>query len=165
MIIKEYRNQGAVGALLDEYEKALTELLDVIEDINSDQLIFIFDTSFDDENNSIQGILTHVLQSGYTYAIEVRKWMGEEIEYENKLFLTTIQEYRNALKEMFVFNEDLFISYPKIKLVEFDVNKKIKTRWGQLFDVEQLFQHAIVHLLRHRRQIEIIKLKLNKVLD
>ena len=27
-------------------------------------------------------------------------------------------------------------------------------KWRQQYDVEQLFEHAIVHVLRHRRQIE-----------
>ncbi|MCA1632914.1 MAG: hypothetical protein LC802_04130 [Acidobacteria bacterium] len=30
----------------------------------------------------------------------------------------------------------------------------IKSRWGVVYDVEGLLEHAIVHLLRHRRQIE-----------
>jgi hypothetical protein len=30
----------------------------------------------------------------------------------------------------------------------------IKTRWGPVYDVEGLLEHAIVHLLRHRRQLE-----------
>jgi uncharacterized damage-inducible protein DinB len=28
------------------------------------------------------------------------------------------------------------------------------SRWGVTYDLEQLLEHAIVHLLRHRRQIE-----------
>jgi hypothetical protein len=31
------------------------------------------------------------------------------------------------------------------------------TSWGQLYDIEQLMEHAIVHVLRHRRQIEQYK--------
>ena len=30
----------------------------------------------------------------------------------------------------------------------------IKSRWSVIYDVEQLMEHAIVHILRHRRQIE-----------
>ena len=51
----------------------------------------------------------------------------------------------------------------QVKLSLHYPNLKIKTRWGQLYDVDQLFEHAIVHVLRHRRQIErfIVKLKEN----
>ena len=30
----------------------------------------------------------------------------------------------------------------------------IKTRWGAIYDIEGLLEHAIVHILRHRRQLE-----------
>ena len=41
------------------------------------------------------------------------------------------------------------------------VTNIIKTEWGQEYDFEQLLEHAIVHILRHRRQIErfLIKIK------
>ena len=31
---------------------------------------------------------------------------------------------------------------------------KMIVRWGPQYDLEQLLEHAIVHILRHRRQIE-----------
>lgn len=31
---------------------------------------------------------------------------------------------------------------------------KIDTRWKVTYDFEQLLEHAIVHILRHRRQVE-----------
>ena len=33
-------------------------------------------------------------------------------------------------------------------------DKKMLVSWGQLYDIEQLMEHAIVHILRHRRQVE-----------
>jgi hypothetical protein len=30
----------------------------------------------------------------------------------------------------------------------------INSTWGTRYDVEQLLEHAVVHILRHRRQIE-----------
>ncbi|GAA0876467.1 hypothetical protein GCM10009118_28770 [Wandonia haliotis] len=76
--------------------------------------------------------------------------------------MSSVQEYDLALIIMFNFTEALFNDYPELKLTEFDLNRKIKVRWGQTFDVEQLMQHAIVHVLRHRRQIEIFKNKINR---
>ena len=32
---------------------------------------------------------------------------------------------------------------------------KFETKWGVTYDFEQLMEHAIVHILRHRRQISI----------
>ena len=56
----------------------------------------------------------------------------------------------------------LFDDFPNLVLEENDNQKKILTSWGQLYDIEQLFEHAIVHILRHRRQIERFLIKLRK---
>ncbi len=151
----KYRNNGAVGALLDEYEKALNELIEIIKKVSPHELKKIIDPFTKDEDcRSIQTILTHVVQSGYTYVIEIRKWLGESVSYKDKVFLETAGEYERALSAMFEFNETLFFDYPNLPLFEKDADKKINVRWGQKYDVEQLFEHAIVHILRHRRQIE-----------
>ncbi|UTW62669.1 DinB family protein [bacterium SCSIO 12741] len=159
--MRKYRTNGAVGALLDEYEKALNELFTVIADLSSSELTQIIDPDTKDADcHSIQTILTHLVQSGYTYAVEIRKWQGEDEDYRDKETLSSVQEYRAALWIMFQFTEKLFEDHPNLKLTEYDNAKKIQVRWGQTFDVEQLMQHAIVHILRHRRQIEKFKLLL-----
>jgi hypothetical protein len=61
---------------------------------------------------------------------------------------------------MFEFNVQLFNDYPNVKLEELDNAKKVVFASGQVFDNEQLFEHAIVHILRHRRQIERFLLRL-----
>lgn len=159
--IKKYRNNGAVGALLDEYEKAIEELKTVISDISKEDMVEVVDSKTEDEDcRSIQTILTHVVRAGYTYAIEVRKWRGEKLEYKNKELLGSVDKYSLALDEMFAYNIKLFEDYPSIKLEEKEPGKKMLVRWGQFYDAEQLFEHAIVHILRHRRQIERFKIKL-----
>ncbi len=157
-----YRDNGAIGALLDEYEKAMAELLICITDLSYDHLITIVDNETKDPDcKSIQTILTHVIRAGYGYVIEIRKHLGEQIDYPKNETLNSIEEYQNGLNKMFKYNEQLFEDYPKIKLEEYNSNKKMIVKWGQLYDVEQLLEHAIVHILRHRRQIErfIIQLK------
>ncbi|CAM1367044.1 conserved hypothetical protein [Tenacibaculum litoreum] len=158
-----YRNNGAIGALLDEYEKSITEFKEVIKDVNSKELIQIVDSKTEDEDcKSIQTIITHVVRAGYTYVIEIRRWLGEDIKYKEKETLNSILEYNEALDKMFAYNEQLFDDYPNIKLEELEPHKKVHVRWGQKYDVEQLFEHAIVHILRHRRQIELFKNKISR---
>ncbi len=157
----KYRTNGAVGALLDEYEKAIYELTLTIDGLDEKGLVFVVDSETKDEDcKSIQTLLTHIVQSGFTYVVEIRKWLGEEINYRDKVTLNSVQEYKSELSDMFNFTESLFIDHPDINLTELDFSKKIKVKWGQTFDIEQLMQHAIVHILRHRRQIEKFKLKL-----
>lgn len=161
MKAEEYRNNGAVGALLDEYEKSIDELICVIEDVVPMELTHIVDAeTVDLDCRSIQSILTHVVQSGYTYVVEIRKWLGENVTYRNKVSLLTAEDYASALKEMFRYSEDLFADYPSIAVSVMNDDHKIHVRWGQRYDVEQLMEHAIVHILRHRRQVERFKLRL-----
>jgi len=159
--MKKYRDKGAIGALLDEYEKAIKELKVIFNGISDNDLIEIVDfKAEDDDCRSIQTVLTHVIQAGYTYVIEIRKWLGEEAQYINKEFFYSIKEYNLALDKMFAYNEKLFEDHPSVKLEENEISKQMFVKWGQYYDVEQLLEHAIVHILRHRRQIERFKIKL-----
>lgn len=161
--MKKYRDNGAIGAILDEYEKALLELQDLIVDISSEELSVIVDKKTKDPDcKSIQTILSHVVQSGYAYIIYVRKAKGEKIEFPEKVLLPTTSDYHAALQTMFKVNEQLFVDYPNLKIEELNNGKKIITNWGQIYDVEQILEHAIVHILRHRRQIERFLIKLRK---
>ena len=153
--MENYRNNGAIGALLDEYERVVLEMQEVISRISTEELIAIVDEETKDADcRSIQTILTHVVRAGFCYVIEIRNFLGEEVDFAERKLLNTASEYQEALGRMFQYNEKLFEDYPDLKIEENDPQKKIKVRWGQLYDVEQLFEHAIVHVLRHRRQIE-----------
>ncbi len=153
--MKKFRDNGAAGAILDEYEKSIIELKNVIKDISEDLLIKIVDLDTQDEDcKSIANILTHVVQSGYTYVVEIRKWIGENATYREKAFFNSASAYEKALDNMFDYNVDLFEDYPNLLNEEKNHTEKLTTRWGGVYDVEQLLEHAIVHILRHRRQIE-----------
>ena len=159
---KSYRDNGAIGALLDEYEKAVFELIEVISGITAEELTVIVDSETKDKDcRSIQTILTHVLRAGYGYARTIRNFNGEEAKSIPRIVCKTTEAYVQELKKMFQYNEKLFADYPSMKLEEKDNNKKMVTSWGQSFDVDQLMEHAIVHILRHRRQIERFMIKLS----
>ncbi len=156
-----YRDNDAIGALLDEYERAIKDLKLVLEGVTSAELTTIVDDkTMDEDCRSIQNILSHVVRSGYGYAIYVRKKQGEMLDFRTSTLLESVEAYNAALDNMFSFNVQLFEDYPNLILEEFEADKKILVRWGQLYDVEQLFEHAIVHILRHRRQIERFLLRL-----
>ena len=160
--MKAYRTNGAIGALLDEYQKAIFELQNVIKNVTKKQLISITDPDTRDSDcRSIQTILTHVVRSGYYYVTAIRQSLGEKIDFIDGKILNNVEAYHTALDKMFAYNEQLFEDYPNIKIEEYDVSKKILVRWGQLYDPEQILEHAIVHILRHRRQIERFLLKMD----
>jgi uncharacterized damage-inducible protein DinB len=160
---KEYRT-GAIGALLDEYERALDDIKFVIADVSDEDLATIVDAQTTDEDcRSIQTIMGHVVRSAYGYATYIYKYLGENYDFRTTVLRATSQEYCDDLDAAFQFNVELFEKYPNLNLEELDNDKKILTRWGQIFDYDQLLEHAIVHILRHRRQIERFKIKLKSV--
>ncbi len=161
--MNKYRDNGAIGALLDEYEKAINELKSLIKPLDNDTIATIIDNKTNDADcRSIQTILSHVVASGYTYVVYLRRGLGESVDFRQKQKLDTAQEYIDALNKMFKFNEAFFRDYPDYDLEEYNIEKKILTRWGQRYDGDQIIEHAIVHILRHRRQIERFLLKLNQ---
>ncbi|WP_264523168.1 DinB family protein [Flavobacterium sp. N502536] len=150
--------QGAVGALLDIYEQAILDLTNVIKSIPDDALTIIIDEETTNEDcKSIQTILSHVVSSGYSYAISIHNLKGPTIQRPDKIFHLTIAEYLTDLTNVFLFTENIFKEIKDDELEQFDDSLKIKTGWGQLYDIEQITEHAIVHILRHKRQIEKIK--------
>ncbi len=155
MPLPNYRPNGAKGALLDEYERALNDLKRVISSIQPQELQKIADAETTDPDcQSIQTVLTHVVRSAFGYAIYMRQKAGETIEFRASKPCNTSQEYAEELDAAFKFTEQTFELYPDLELESFDAKQKMTVRWGQLYDVEQIMEHAIVHILRHRRQIE-----------
>ncbi len=154
-VAQKFRGNGAIGAMLDEYERSIAHLKDTIANLSSEKMAVIVDhQTTDPDCKSIQTVLSHVVSSGYTYVIAIRKHMGEELDYKNIPLLNSVKDYNVALDEMFQSNVLLFEDYPDMQIEEHENNRKIKVRWGQYYDAEQLLEHAIVHILRHRRQIE-----------
>lgn len=150
--------QGAIGALLDEYEKAISALQEVISTIPDHALTIITDPQTADENcRSVQTILSHVVNSGFGYATSIHNLRGHQLARPAKTFHLTTNEYLEDLTRVFIFTEKIFEAFKDDELEQMDDALKIKAGWGQVYDIEQMAEHAIVHILRHRRQIEKIK--------
>jgi len=152
--MQNYRS-GAMGALLDEYEKAINELNSVIKDISDTALVDIKDPHTSDSScRSIQTILTHVVSSCYSYCIQIMTHSAMPLKRPEKHFHDSAAAYIKDLNEAFSFN---VLHLSTIKDEELEVlrnDQKILSGWGQLYDIEQMLEHAIVHILRHRRQIK-----------
>lgn len=157
MIKKTYRT-GAVGALLDIYEQAISDFKAVIENIPDDMLTVITDpVTADESSRSVQTILSHVVSSGYNYAASIDRLKGHAVKTREKVFHQTIEAYLKDLTNVFTYTENVFSTIKDNELEQFDDSLKIKAGWGQVYDIEQMTEHAIVHILRHKRQIEKIK--------
>ncbi|HEY4628105.1 MAG TPA: DinB family protein [Flavobacterium sp.] len=156
-------NQNAVHALLAEYKKAINELQLIIQDISNTNLLFAIDNQTQNSNcKSIQTVLTHVISSGYSYCIYIRNYKNFNSKQPEKVNRLSIVEYTRDLDDVLEFTYDTLANLNDSDLEELDNTKKIITSWNQLYDIEQLMEHAIVHVLRHRRQIEKFKTVLSK---
>lgn len=151
---KKYR-VGAIGALMDEYEKASVELIALLLTIDIKSYQKIIDSKTKDKDCvSIQTIMNHVIRAAYGYSNLIRKEFGNE--FQNRKTIYDVETPEKAISEL----------YKALKYTEEGLNNKwnitykeirkhiIQTSWGQDFDIDQLLEHAIVHILRHRRQIE-----------
>ena len=154
---KTYR-EGAIGALLDEYEKAIRELQQTIADLTAEELTTIVDAKTHDSRcRSVQTILSHVVNAGKGYAVYILRNRGEEIPFPENILHAYVRDYQKDLDELFSYTLETFKQITESEIEQFENEKKIKTAWGQVYDIEQLTEHAIVHILRHRRQIEKFK--------
>jgi uncharacterized damage-inducible protein DinB len=144
---------GMVVALMEEYKKSTIELKRILETLSQTDFEQIRDAETkDDDCRSIQTVTFHVVQSGYTYA-----------NYVNQLFDVAWSEYNTKIDSpeigIFEINKMLDFSEQALNLLHAKPQKQIeaysiKSRWGVTYTLEQLICHAIVHILRHRRQIE-----------
>lgn len=149
---KQYR-QGAIGAILDEYERALNDLISLLHKIpESDYLRILDKETTDPDCHSVQTIIKHVIRSGYGYPNYIRPFFQLEIVQPEVGNLSKADAVR-MLGEMFAYNEATFtdrymMSESEMEAIEFT------TRWGPRHTLESMMEHATVHVLRHRRQIE-----------
>ena len=85
---------GTINALLDEYKKAINELIAVIKPLGSREIVVIRDDKTTDENcRSIQTILTHVVYAGYGYTNFIETNLGSKKERRPKKFFENADEY------------------------------------------------------------------------
>ncbi len=139
-------------ALMEEYRKAAVEYKDVLTQLTTSQFVAIVDKETKSVDcQSIQNLTFHVVQSGYTYANYIQSVINDNwLEYEEGINTAAVGIVE--IDKMLDYTEQIFnnIYYESNEVIEKWI---FKTRWGVTYDFEQLMEHAIVHILRHRRQI------------
>jgi uncharacterized damage-inducible protein DinB len=144
---------GVLGALMDEYERAAGELLALLDGISDEAYERVRDPETTDEDfRSVQTILTHVVSAGYGHAGMMRTALGlERMKRWRQTFPR--EDARHQVAAMLAYTSAAFEG--KWDLSEDDVEAiQVQSGWGTVYDLEQFLEHAIVHVLRHRRQIE-----------
>ncbi len=145
--------RGAIGALMDEYERASIELNNYVEQIAESEFEKLIDPDTKDEDcRSVQTIVSHVINSGYGYANYIREWFSIPKNSPERRIISNV-DFSAEMDKMLAYTADTLEG--KWDISDEEIMKvRIVSRWGFEYNIEQLLEHAIVHILRHRRQIE-----------
>jgi len=149
---KNYR-RGGIGAVMDEYERAAEEFKNLIGNISDSDFAKIVDTDTKDEDcRSVQTIVSHVTNSGFGYANYIRDLFSVPKNSPERNLLSR-NEFSSRFDNMLAYTSETLEG--KWEFSDDEIQKaKMIVRWGPEYDLEQLLEHAVVHILRHRRQIE-----------
>jgi hypothetical protein len=144
---------GAMGALMDEYERAIRDLSQLLDTLTQSQFERLRDQDTPDKDcRSIRTVVTHVVRSGYGYVGYMRSVLT--MEFQAPPF--SIESPADGVRHLALMASCTAATFDGNWQLSDEVieSARIQSRWGPIFNLEQMFEHAIVHVLRHRRQIE-----------
>jgi uncharacterized damage-inducible protein DinB len=149
---KSYRS-GGVGAMMDEYERAASDLVRIVSGLSDTEFEAERDTRTGDPHcRSIQTITNHVIGSGYGYADYIRQTFSVPSGRPTLAMLPRTQSL-DQIKHMLAYTAETLEGRWEYSDEQTGA-VRINSRWGVQYDMEQMLEHAIVHILRHRRQVE-----------
>jgi hypothetical protein len=146
---------GALGALMDETARAAEEFCRLIESLPSER--FMRERPSDDPDTiSIRAICIHAIGAAHRYADYILQARG--LPFVDRFQLDPARvasplDVRPLLVEALGYTERALEGLydapdEEVARLTFTV------RWGPTYDPEMILEHGIVHLLRHRRQVE-----------
>lgn len=146
---------GWRGAILDEYARAAADLCDVVDAVSPARFVAA-KPSPDPDCVSIERICAHMLRAAKGYANYIRERAGMPLREpfsEPVATLANPTDFRPRLVEALRYTDETLEPLASMKDEEL-VAMTFQVRWGPMYDPEMIMEHAICHLLRHRRQIE-----------
>ena len=107
----------------------------------------------DPDYESAERLVAHVQGAARSYMLWIREQLGTPVEG-----LERIREAERIVPRLEAFMEETLDGWRRhLVMVE---NEQLATqytsRWGELFTIDQMLEHAIVHPMRHRIQLERI---------
>lgn len=146
---------GPFGALMDEYARAAEDFCRAVESVPV--TTFTHESSGVDPNTtSVRALCAHAVSAAYRYADYIRRARALPFVDRYELDPRSIGapgEVRVLLREAIHYTEealDGLYDAPEETVAALT----FRVRWGPVYDPEMILEHGIVHLLRHRRQLE-----------
>jgi hypothetical protein len=146
---------GAFGALMDEYARAAEDFCRVVEGFDTAR--FMAERPSDNPNTvSPRAICAHVCGAAHRYAYYIRRARGVDFvdRYDvDPARISSPHDVRPLLAEAIVFTEATV--EPLLQATDHEIQAlSFTVRWGPQYDPEMIVEHAVCHVLRHRRQLE-----------
>jgi uncharacterized damage-inducible protein DinB len=141
---------------MDEYARAAEDFCRTLQGLPPGAFDWT-QASKDPDTLSVRNVCAHVCGAARGYANALRKARGlphdeKRIPVDPASFHTA-DDVRQRLASALQYTEGALEGY-------YDADEatvmalRFEMAWGQTYDPEILLEHAIVHLLRHRRQLE-----------
>lgn len=146
---------GALGAILDETARAAEDFCHVVERLTLARFDE-FRPGSDPNTVSLRAICAHTVGAAHRYADYIRKARGlpyVEIYQLDPWELDGPADVRPRLGRAYRYTEEAVDGLYEATEAEI-ARLTFPVRWGPTYDPEMILEHGIVHLLRHRRQIE-----------
>ena len=146
---------GPFGSLMDEYARAAEEFCRVVEGFSPAAFASEKPANSADTRTP-RALCLHVCGAAHRYSDYVRKARG--MPYVDRFLLdpallTEPGQVRGHLADALRYTEKgLDGLYDATE--ETAAAIQFQVRWGPIYDPDMILEHAIVHLLRHRRQLE-----------
>lgn len=146
----EFRSR-AVRSLVDLHEQEMRSFLEVWKRFLAAGLPMP-EAHGDESYESRERLIGHVLIAARGYLTRIGEWVNRPVND-----VDDAQDPGQIAKRAPEFADNVLAAYRR-HLAEITVQElepqTHRTRWGELMSVENLLEHAVVHPMRHRIQLE-----------
>jgi uncharacterized damage-inducible protein DinB len=154
--MKSMSGRKAVHALVDEHERALHHLMTMMNRWPDDALDRPVPTF-----GTVRDLMVHIVDSLFAYF----GWVREKLELEESVSAPLSREALTRLRSPSDWQRAISLILPYCReaiagVCDDDLGKAYPASWNdrEIYMVEQMLEHAIVHVWRHVRQLEALGL-------
>ena len=148
----EFRSRG-VRSLVELHEKELREFLATWRRFVASGNPMP-EANGDSDYESPEKLVTHVQAAARSYMLWIREQLGTPVEG-----LPRVVDPNEVVPRLDAFMADTLDGW-RTHLESLEdkelAGTQYKSRWGEPFTIEQMLEHAVVHPMRHRIQLERI---------
>jgi len=145
-----FRNR-AVRSLVELHEREMRSFLQVWTRFVASDLP-VPEAQGDESYENRERLAGHVLMAARGYLTRIGEWVGRPVSD-----VDGSQDPYEIVRRASEFAEDVLSAYRRhlAEVTNEELEPQVhRTRWGELMSVENLLEHAVVHPMRHRIQLE-----------